>query len=169
MGKLTAAVRALAPLIGSGLFVAVASYVIQDTVPASDIRDAVLLLMWPAGLLAAVLIAWRWLGAPTDRAKKAALQRVIDSGAAFRGRLASVTVDRPDNEAFTQWQGRTMGWIEEAEETVRRVAPHRLGGFRRHVYVAGTPHEPDVPRWVADLLVEVDDRLERLELIRETV
>lgn len=166
MGRVTAAGRVLLPMIATGLFVGIANYVIQATVPASDIRDAVMLWMWPVGLVAAFAVAWRWLGSPVENAARNALTQVIVDGRKLRERL--LDVDEATQEEQTAWKVRVADWFEDAVTVVGRVVPDRQGAFRADPIYADHAHK-ELPEWKQGLLLDLDVRIDQLIVIRASL
>jgi hypothetical protein len=153
-------------MIATGLFVAIAAYVIEATVPASDIRDAVMLWMWPAGLVAAFAVAWRWLGSPVENAARNALTEVVVEGRRLRERL--LTADEPTQEEQAAWKVRVADWYERAVIAVGRVAPDRQAAFRADPLYADHAHK-ELPQWKQGLLLDLDVRIDQLVVIRASL
>ena len=156
----------LLPMIATGLFVGIANYVIEATVPASDIRDAVMLWMWPAGLVAAFAVAWRWLGSPVENAARNALTDVIVEGRKLRERLLAAEEATQDEHAA--WRVRVADWLEGAVTVVGRVVPDRQGAFRAdpvYAYHAYKEH----PEWKQGLLLDLDVRIDQFIVIRASL
>lgn len=95
------------------------------------------------------------------------LTEVIDRGMRLRDRLsADSEVGTPEHVAG--WTVRTRDWMTDAEEVVGQIAPLRLPAFRLDLLIANYPPS-DVPSWKADLLVDMDIRIDRLLVLRASL
>lgn len=94
------------------------------------------------------------------------LTPIIEKGLGLRGRLATDTTVDPNPEVMNKWEVRVQDWIAEAEEAVGKVASHRLPAFKVDYIWADTGIYNPKPAWKANLLVELDIRIDRLSVLR---
>ena len=162
---------------------AVALAVIIAYVPDSVAQSWGIALLMPAVLLSAAIGLHAYWGRrqpqvivtsgsaetrQSDPRQQTIADLIID-GREIRDHLAASELEeRVDNETFTQWQGRVMGWVEKVERRLPDVAAERWGAFRRPIYPLHPRHAgaETLPEWAAAFVVELDERLERLESIR---
>lgn len=97
------------------------------------------------------------------------LLSVIEHARALRVRLTDA--DDPmypvAEPAFRCWQAQIEGFDKRAEETLNKVAKERLGGYALPVQLAQAGGRyAGLPESVKNLAIELDERIERLEVIR---
>jgi hypothetical protein len=164
---ITRAAKVLLSWAGGGVVGTIATYAILGTVPPSDVRNAVLLLIWPLVIICGTLLGWRWLGRPEENAARNVLTGVIQKGRDLRRTLVrELAADEAEQAA---WKVRVGDWVREAERAVDRVAPDRLSAFQADALYTDHPLTRDMPHWMGSLVLELDVRVEQLILLRASL
>ena len=98
-----------------------------------------------------------------------ALTNVIESGRRLRERLSQLETE-PSVEEQKRWTLRVETWTEDANDTVRRFAPFRMGSFLVDTLIVDYPgRATGRPEMIARWEYEVESVLERLLLVRITL
>jgi hypothetical protein len=128
-----------------------------------------------SGTFFATTGALGFLGSWIAGKRASPLTPAIEAGLKLRERLLEVADD--SDEERHRWEARYSGWVADSAEVIDRVAPHRVTAFLTDYLWTDDPRlralhkkPPEgQPKWAADLVAEIDNRLDRLLMMRVSI
>jgi len=163
---------ALVGLLVSAVGVALIGFYVTD----QTVRNWGMVIVVAAaalGLMIYLGLSIRGPGPPSAHQPRPNLTALLQEGHRLRAQLPDVTDPGfpSDNKTFNAWIARVEDWDGRVRRELQATARHRLNGYRLPIALGhGTQYEDlHAAETIHVLLIDLDARIERLEVIQATL